>query len=242
MQWPPDVESLWPVLRQWSYLLIFLVAFLECFPIVGTIVPGGFVLVAAGFAATTGHLEVTFVLCAAAAGAILGDAGAFEVGHRLGHGVVSKYRGRTLMPESMVRKTEEAVANHTGITIVGGRFNSFTRAIAPMLAGCFRIPRGRFYLWNVVGGVGWAAIHALGGYFFGKGFLLLFEQWGTGAVVLVIVLLIIWWGWKKYTLLRSGQRTVRGDEPLTPELPHIELPHIEPPRIPERLKVKRLRK
>ena len=202
----PDPAGLWPALSHWAYLLVFLVVFLECFPVVGTLVPGGFFVVAAGFAGAQGILNPGAVALAAVAGAIAGDAAAYEVGQRYGPGFIARYRGRAFLPEGMLRRTERACLTHTWAAVLVGRFNQFTRAIAPIVSGAVRVPRNRFLLWNVLGALLWALAHAYGGYFFGEAFHAAYERFGRDAVIFLIIAIAAWYGLKKWGLLRGEEQ------------------------------------
>ena len=57
---------------------------------------------------------------------------------------------------------------HTGKTMVIGRFNSITRAFAPFVAGIGRMNYLYFITYNIIGGFLWVSIFVLGGYFFGN--------------------------------------------------------------------------
>lgn len=201
----PDLETLWPTLRNWSYVIVFLVIFLEAFPVVGTIVPGGFLLIMAGFASSQGALDPFALAFAAILGAILGDTVGYEVGSRYGPGLLARYRGRAFLPEGMVARTERAVRTHTWAAVTVGRFNTFTRAIAPILSGIVQVPRRRYLLWNVVGGIAWAGSHVAGGFFFGQGFLLAYDRIGRDAILIAVLALAAWWGYKKWSLLHDEE-------------------------------------
>src|SRR5215211_2852170 len=71
-------------LGHWSYLIIFVAAALECAAFAGLLVPGESLVLASGFLAHRGILELDAVLAAAAMGAGVGDNIGYQLGSRLG--------------------------------------------------------------------------------------------------------------------------------------------------------------
>lgn len=69
---------------QWSYVLIFLVAALECAAFLGLIVPGESLLLACGFLSHRGVLALDAVIAAGILGAIVGDNVGYAMGSKLG--------------------------------------------------------------------------------------------------------------------------------------------------------------
>src|SRR5438445_12228056 len=65
-----------------AYLTLFLAAFLEAVPVVGSVIPGSTVILALSALVPGGELQLWPVLAAAVAGAVLGDGTAYWTGHR----------------------------------------------------------------------------------------------------------------------------------------------------------------
>jgi membrane protein DedA with SNARE-associated domain len=57
---------------------------------------------------------------------------------------------------------------HGGKVVFFGRFIAVLRAWAAFLAGTNRMPWGPFVLHNALGGIIWATLYGLGGYFLGN--------------------------------------------------------------------------
>lgn len=55
------------------------------------------------------------------------------------------------------------------------------RAVVPAVAGMSRMPYGRFLLWNVLGGVAWAAVFVGLGYAAGRSYAQIEAVTGSGA-------------------------------------------------------------
>jgi membrane protein DedA with SNARE-associated domain len=71
-------------LGSWSYFIIFAAAALECAAFVGLLIPGESLVLASGFFAHQGILELFPVMLAAGLGAITGDNIGYLLGARLG--------------------------------------------------------------------------------------------------------------------------------------------------------------
>jgi undecaprenyl-diphosphatase len=80
--------------------------------------------------------------------------------------------------------------------VLFGRFVGFLRPMVPFVAGAARMPRARFFCFNVVACAGWAVVTVLIGYFVGESWALV-ERWigRTGLVVaafLVLLAAVVW--------------------------------------------------
>jgi membrane-associated protein len=168
-----------------TYLLLFLIVFLETGLVVTPFLPGDSLLFAAGTFAALGALRLWplfFLLCAAA---ILGDTVNYAIGARLGPKVFSYSKSRFFNPEHL-KKTHAFYEKYGGKTIVIARFVPIVRTFAPFVAGVGEMSYWHFLGFNVIGGVLWVSICLFAGYFFGN---LEFVKKNFSIVVIVIVLI-----------------------------------------------------
>jgi len=168
-----------------TYLLLFLIVFLETGLVVTPILPGDSLLFAAGAFAGIGHLRLWplyFLLCAAA---ILGDTVNYAIGARLGPRVFSYSKSRFFNPEHL-KKTHAFYEKYGGKTIIIARFVPIVRTFAPFVAGVGQMSYRQFIGYNVVGGILWVSVCVFAGYFFGN---LPFVKKNFSVVVIVIVLI-----------------------------------------------------
>jgi membrane-associated protein len=173
----------------WTYLLLFLVIFMETGLVVTPFLPGDSLLFAAGTFASPAlgsplNIWVLWgLLCVAA---ILGDTVNYWIGHFIGPRAFSG-EVRFLKKEYLDR-THEFYERHGGKTIILARFVPIIRTFAPFVAGVGAMTYGHFITYNVVGGIAWVTIFTFLGYFFGT---LPFVQENFTFVVLAIIFISV---------------------------------------------------
>jgi membrane-associated protein len=152
----------------WFYVVMFAVIFCETGLVVTPFLPGDSLLFALGALAstTTGpSFGVLFVLLCAAA--IIGDAVNYAIGYRLGPAVF-RYEKSRLFNKAHLLKAQAFYEKYGNVTIIVARFVPIVRTFAPFVAGIGKMEYHRFFLYNVVGAVGWVAVCLASGYWFGQ--------------------------------------------------------------------------
>jgi membrane protein DedA with SNARE-associated domain len=148
------------LLAQYGYGLVGLIIGLES---LGLPVPGETVLVAAAlYAGSTGKLDITAVVLAAALGATMGNVVGYLIGRWLGAPVLARYGPRVGFDRRRLLLGQYLFRHYGGLVIVLGRFTPLLRAFAALLAGANRMPWGRFLAWTVVGSLLWTALMGFG--------------------------------------------------------------------------------
>jgi membrane protein DedA with SNARE-associated domain len=154
--------------------------------------PGETMLLAAAiYAGTTHHLQIWFVIAAAAAGAILGDNLGFWVGREGGFRLLRRYGRRVGLDERKLKLGMYLFRRHGGTVVFFGRFVAVLRAWAAFLAGTNCMPWLRFLVYNAAGGILWATIYGLGGYLLGRNVHRITGPVGIATVTIAAVIIVL---------------------------------------------------
>jgi membrane protein DedA with SNARE-associated domain len=171
----------------YGYWAVFVFVAIES---IGIPFPGEtMLLVAAIDAGTTHQLSIVLVILAATCGAILGDNLGFWIGREGGYRLLRRYGRYIGFNERRVKVGLYLFRTQGGKIVFFGRFVAVLRAWAAFLAGVNRMQWSRFLLFNTLGGVSWATLYGLGGYFLGEEIHRLTGP--VGIVILVLAVLII---------------------------------------------------
>jgi undecaprenyl-diphosphatase len=175
-------------LGHWSYLVIFLAAALESAAFLGLLIPGESIMLASGFFAHQGLLELDAVIVVGIIGAILGDNIGYQLGSHLGREWLLRHGTRFGLKPKRLDKAEAFFARHGAKAVFFGRFVGFARALVPFLAGASRMSYRQFIVYNAIGAVLWTLACVLLGYFLGASWRVA-EQWisRTGLVIGVLL-------------------------------------------------------
>src|SRR5215469_3509385 len=167
-----------------GYWAVALIVGLES---LGLPLPGETVLVlAAIYAATEPSFNIWVLIVVAAFGAIVGDNIGYWLGLRYGYALLLRYGNRIGMFEARIKLGQYLFLKHGTKVVFLGRFIALLRILAAFLAGLNRMPWRVFLMANAGGGVIWATVFGVGGYFFGK--VLLQVHHALAPIVLALAL------------------------------------------------------
>ncbi len=154
--------------QTWTYLILFLIVFMETGFVVTPFLPGDSLLFAAGtIAAMPGEpLQMLPLIILLICAAFSGDNTNYFIGKFLGHKVYEKnYR---LIRREYLDKTHTFYEKHGGKTLIIARFMPIIRTFAPFVAGVGRMTYIRFISFSIFGNVLWVVLFTMAGYFFGN--------------------------------------------------------------------------
>ncbi|MBA3758420.1 VTT domain-containing protein [Candidatus Saccharibacteria bacterium] len=140
--------------------------FAESGLLIGFFLPGDTLLFGAGILAAQGVFNLPLLIAVIIFSAVLGDNVGYSIGRRSGKRLFSKKESILFRPEH-VQRAEKFYERHGGKTIILARFIPVVRTFAPMIAGVSKMPRRRFFVFNVIGGVLWGGGVTLAGYWLG---------------------------------------------------------------------------
>ena len=173
----------------WTYGVLFLIIFAETGLVVMPLLPGDFLLFAAGaFCAKpeTGlnvHLMAGLLLVAA----ILGDTVNYWVGRKIGPAVF-KREDSIWLRKKHLDKAHAFFEKYGGRAVILARFVPIVRTFVPFIAGVGSMTYPRFMAYNVVGGFVWIYFFTYAGFLFGNQ---PFVQKNFKLVILAIIILSV---------------------------------------------------
>ncbi len=132
--------------------------------LLGTAIEGETVLIAAGFLAHRGYLELKWVLLMAFLGSLAADQLFFCLGRWKGPSFLEKRP--TWQPRA--QRVQRLLNRHTTALAVGFRFLYGLRTVVPFAIGMSGIETGKFLLLNASGALIWVAVMGGAGYAFGQ--------------------------------------------------------------------------
>lgn len=166
----------------WTYLLLFLIIFVETGLVFVPFLPGDSLLFTAGAFASQGYFNLPFLLVLLISAAIIGDSVNYWIGLHLGDALVRK----NLVKKEHLEKTKTFYDRYGKKTIFFARFVPIIRTFAPFVAGIGKMEYPVFLTYNFLGGITWVTLFILGGYFFGT---LPFVQEHFSLFVISIIIL-----------------------------------------------------
>lgn len=191
------------IVSTYGYLAVFLLIAGES---LGIPLPGEVTLLAAAIYASTGKLEIQWVIVIAAVASTVGGLGGYTIGRTAGRAAVLRFGRYVFLSERHLAQAEAFFAKRGDIAVLVGRFVAFLRVFAALLAGINQMPALRFVFFNTVGAVAWSALYGLLAYELGaQVFERIARTVGVGALILVVVL-----GVAVLVLRRRGLHIMRG--------------------------------
>jgi membrane protein DedA with SNARE-associated domain len=191
--------SLIPTYGPW---IIFGIVALES---AGVPLPGETILVASALlAATTGQISIVVVVLASAAGAIVGDGIGYIVGRRFGLPLIRRYGRYIRLDENRLLIGRYLFFRHGNVVVFFGRFVAVLRMFAALLAGANSMPAGRFFFFNITGGVCWACLFGFGAYAVGAEIYTI-----SGTLSVISLGLFIATGFALSIFMRRNEVTLR---------------------------------
>ena len=123
----------------------------------------------------------------AALAAILGDNAGYWVGREFGFPLLYRFGHLLRIDEGRLKVAQYLFLRYGGAIVFFGRFVAILRTFAAFLAGVNKLPWPKFLLFNAAGGIVWATIFGLGGYFLGRAFETYARPVGIAALIAAVI-------------------------------------------------------
>lgn len=159
--------------------------FAESGLLLGFFLPGDTLLFGAGLLASQNVLPLGLLVFVVIVAAIVGDNVGYSIGRRTGKRLFNK-KDSLLFKHEHLEKAEKFYQDHGGKTIILARFVPMVRTFAPMVAGIGKMSRGRFLLFNIIGGILWGGGVTILGFVLGSRI-----PWLADYVSHVLLLIIV---------------------------------------------------
>jgi membrane protein DedA with SNARE-associated domain/membrane-associated phospholipid phosphatase len=176
-------------------IITYFVVFAEAMAVIGVIVPGSITMTMIGILIGSSVIPAGSTFLWAIAGAICGDSLSYL------WGMIYQGRLHRIWPfrkhPEWLTKSEAFFQAHGGKSVFIGRFFGPMRAMVPMVAGIFRMPKGRFLLAAIPSASIWAVGYLTPGILLGALSSELPPKVATQFTAgMIIVLLVLWLvGW-----------------------------------------------
>lgn len=176
----------------WSVFFVFLIAFIESSPVLGTVFPGAFVMTIIGALMGMKALPILKTLTWIVVAAFLGDSLGYVLGRRY------KDSLRRVWPfkknPHWLTKAKAFFARHGGKSIVIGRFFGPMRSSVPLVAGILELAPWRFVLAAIPSAVLWAIVYTIPGIILGVFSIALPAAEATKFLIFGVILIASIWG------------------------------------------------
>ncbi len=149
-----------------TYIILFVIVFMETGFVVTPFLPGDSLLFAAGALSAKGILSIMPVYVLLLIAAIAGDTVNYWIGHYLGPKVLEM--DHKIIKKKYIEDTHKFYEKYGNKTIVLARFVPIIRTFAPFVAGIAKMNYKEFLTYNALGGFMWVTALLGAGYFFGN--------------------------------------------------------------------------
>lgn len=170
----------------WTYLILFLVIFVETGVVILPFLPGDSLLFAAGALAANPkmHFSVLVFGILFFIAAFVGDTCNFFIGRTAGYRLVHHKFFSQFIKENNIKDAELYFEKYGSTSIILGRYIPIIRTFVPFVAGLSQFPVSSFIKRSFIAALSWTVIATGAGYLFGN---IPFVKTHFSAIILAIV-------------------------------------------------------
>jgi membrane protein DedA with SNARE-associated domain len=180
------MDEIFSLIEHYGYLFVFFGVMIGCS---GIPFPGATILLAAGILVQQGHLKLGYAIVFGILGAIIGSQMGYWAGKRGGRSFLLKWGRYVKITPERLGRVEQFFVRYGGKAVFASRFVSVFRVLGAPVAGMSRMRGSIFLLYSALGGIVWATVVVLIGYFFGQGWAREHHWTGRGPLLLVLLLI-----------------------------------------------------
>jgi membrane-associated protein len=155
------------LVKDFGYLGVFMIIFLESGIVFGFFLPGDSLLFTAGLLASQHYLNLSGLIAVSIAGAILGNNAGYYTGKTFGGRLFNK-KGSFWFSPKRIAEAHSFFERKGPVSLVLARFIPAIRTFVPIAAGIGKMPYRKFLAFNTLGAVLWGFSLPLLGYYIGK--------------------------------------------------------------------------
>ena len=170
----------------WTYLLLFLIIFVETAAVVMPFLPGDSLLFAAGALAANPEMpfNIWIFLILFFFAAFLGDTSNFFLGHTAGYKLINhKFFSKLIKPKH-IEEAELYFEKNGSLAIILGRYIPIIRTFVPFVAGISQFSASDFIKRAFIAALSWSLIATGAGYLFGN---ISFVKTHFSVIILAII-------------------------------------------------------
>jgi len=149
-----------------TYVILFLIIFMETGLVFTPFLPGDSLLFAAGAFAALNSLNILVLWIVLLLAALIGNTSNYWIGYFFGKKIVA--HPKIPIDEEHIQETKKFFDKYGGKTIIMARFIPFVRTFAPFVAGVSRMSYKQFISYDLIGAFSWITVGTMAGYFFGN--------------------------------------------------------------------------
>ena len=149
-----------------TYVILFLIIFMETGLVFTPFLPGDSLLFAAGAFAALSSLNIYVLWIVLLLAALIGNTSNYWIGYFFGKKIVA--HPKIPIDEEHINETRKFFDKYGGKTIIMARFMPFVRTFAPFVAGVSRMSYKQFISYDLIGAFSWVTVGTVAGYFFGN--------------------------------------------------------------------------
>jgi membrane-associated protein len=163
-----DPETILTNMGDIAFWIVLAIIFAECGLLIGFFLPGDSLLFVTGLFIATGAISINIWVASLllVIAAITGNITGYWIGYKAGPALFKRPDSR-LFRQEYVEKTHRFFNRYGARALILARFTPVVRTFITAAAGIGRMDFRRFVLFSAIGGVLWAGLVTLAGYFLG---------------------------------------------------------------------------